>query len=215
MRRWPSPPSAYGPCIPPRPHLGIAALVAAVLAAGSDAGVTGRRLPIHRRQVNERWLDQYRSWVYGGGFGWQIGTGLATYITTAAVYLMAVLAILTASPVAALAIGTGFGLLRGLAVLLNRRITDPMDLLAFHRRFFGAGPMVGRVVTTVELIVAILLVGELAVWPIVVTAALALGAAALAGVLTAKGSWRLAEDGVACPVGDTRRSADPAPVRWR
>ena len=151
--------------------LGIAALVAAVLAAGSDAGVTGRRLPIHRRQVNERWLDQYRSWVYGGGFGWQIGTGLATYITTAAVYLMVVLAILTTSPVAALAIGTGFGLLRGLAVLLNRRITDPADLLAFHRRFFEAGPMIGRIVTTVELVVAILLVGELAAWPVVVTAA--------------------------------------------
>jgi hypothetical protein len=96
-------------------------------------------------------------------------------------------------------------------VLLNRRITDPMDLLAFHRRFFGAGPMVGRVVTTVELVVAILLVGELAAWPVEVTAALALGAAVLAGVLTATGSWRLAEDGVACPAGDTRRSGDPQP----
>jgi hypothetical protein len=213
--------------------LGIAALVAALMAAGSDAGVIGRRLPIHRRQVNERWLDQYRSWVYGGGFGWQIGTGLATYITTAAVYLMVVLAILTTSPVAALAIGTGFGLLRGLAVLLNRRITDPVDLLAFHRRFFEAGPMVGRLVTTVELVVAIVLVGELAAWPVVVTAAFALGATVLAGVLTAKGGWRLAEAGVACPaevargrgrrgavdgdgasgspVRDTRRSGDPQP----
>ena len=56
------------------------------------------RLPIHRRQVNERWLDQYRPWVYGAGFGWQIGTGLSTYITTAAVYLMVVLGALTAGP---------------------------------------------------------------------------------------------------------------------
>jgi hypothetical protein len=197
--------------------LGIAALVAAVVAAGSDAGVTGRRLPIHRRQVNERWLDQYRSWVYGGGFGWQIGTGLATYITTAAVYLMVVLAILTASPVAAMAIGTGFGLLRGLAVLLNRRITDPVDLLAFHRRFFEAGPMVGRVVTTVELVVAVLLVGGLAGWPVVVTAAFALGAAVLAGFLTANGRWRLTEAGGACPAevarGRGRRGSvdDPGP----
>jgi hypothetical protein len=172
--------------------LGIAALVAALIATGSDAGVTGLRLPIHRRQVNERWLDQYRPWVYGGGFGWQIGTGLATYITTAAVYLMVVLAILTASPVAALAVGTGFGLLRGLAVLLNRRITDPVDLLAFHRRFFEAGPVVGRIVTIVELVAALLLVGELAAWPVVVTAASALGAAALAGVLTATGGWPMA-----------------------
>jgi hypothetical protein len=179
--------------------LGIAALVAALIAGGSDAGVTGLRLPIHRRQVNERWLDQYRSWVYGGGFGWQIGTGLATYITTAAVYLMVVLAALTASPVAAMAIGTGFGLLRGLAVLLNRRTTDPMDLLAFHRRFFTAGPLVGRVVSTVELVVALVLVSALAGWPVGVTAASALGAAALAGVLTATGGWRLADASVACP----------------
>jgi hypothetical protein len=193
--------AAYGVrALHPAPTaLGIAALVAALMASGSDAGITGRRLPIHHRQVNERWLDQYRSWVYGGGFGWQIGTGLATYITTAAVYLMVVLAILTASPVAAMAIGTGFGLLRGLAVLLNRRITDPVDLLAFHRRFFEAGPMVGRVVTTVELVVATLLVGALVAWPVAVTAAFALGAAALVGILTAKGSWRLAEAGVACP----------------
>jgi hypothetical protein len=187
--------------------LGIAALVAALVAGGSDAGVTGRRLPIHRRQVNERWLDQYRSWVYGGGFGWQIGTGLATYITTAAVYLMAVLAVLTASPVAAMAIGTGFGLLRGLAVLLNRRTTDPMDLLAFHRRFFAAGPMVGRAVTTVELVVALVLVGALAGWLVGVTAASALGAAALAGVLTATGRWRPADAGVACPTEVTRGHA--------
>ncbi|MEN3272457.1 MAG: hypothetical protein V7636_1218, partial [Actinomycetota bacterium] len=61
--------------------------LAALLAAASDARIGGFVLPTHRRQVNERWLDQYRPWVFGAGFGWQIGTGLATYITTAAVYL--------------------------------------------------------------------------------------------------------------------------------
>ena len=83
--------------------LGLCALGAAVTAAVSDAGIAGVRLPVHRRQVNERWLDQYRPWVYGAGFGWQIGAGLVTYITTAAVYLMIVLGALTAAPVAALA----------------------------------------------------------------------------------------------------------------
>lgn len=82
--------------------LGLLALGATLIAAGSDAGIGGFRLPIHRRQVNERWLDQYRPWVYGGGFGWQIGTGLTTYITTAAVYLVVVLGALTANPVVAL-----------------------------------------------------------------------------------------------------------------
>ena len=137
--------------------LGVSALAAAAVAGVSDSGVAGLRVPIHRRQVNERWLDQYRSWVYGVGFGWQIGTGLMTYITTAAVYLMVVLGALTTSPVVALGIGCGFGLCRGLAVLLTMRITDPTALRAFHRRFAELGPVVGRVATAVELVVAAVL----------------------------------------------------------
>ena len=130
---------------------GTVALVAALVAAGSDSGVAGVRLPFHRRQVNERWLDRYRPWVYGAGFGWQIGCGLATYITSAAVYLMIVLGALTGQPLTALAVGVGFGGLRGMAVLLTRRLTDPSALLAFHRRFFELGPLAGRLVVTVEL----------------------------------------------------------------
>ena len=121
------------------------------MAAGSDSGVAGVRLPFHRRQVNERWLDRYRPWVYGAGFGWQIGCGLATYITSAAVYLMILLGALTGQPLTALAVGVGFGGLRGMAVLLTRRLTDPSALLAFHRRFFELGPLAGRLVVTVEL----------------------------------------------------------------
>jgi hypothetical protein len=130
---------------------GSIALLAALIAAWSDADVWGVHLPIHRRQVNERWLDHYRAWVYGAGFGWQIGTGLFTYITTAAVYLMIVLGALTGSPVVALMVGTGFGVLRGLAVLLTRNLVQPPDLLAFHRRLIEVGPIVGRAVIGIEL----------------------------------------------------------------
>ena len=83
--------------------LAAVACVAALVAAASDARLGGFHLPFHSRQVNERWLDQFRPWVYGAGFGWQIGAGLVTYIKTAALYLMIVLAALTASPAAALA----------------------------------------------------------------------------------------------------------------
>jgi hypothetical protein len=141
--------------------VGVLALGAALLAATSDAGIAGFRLPIHRRQVNERWLDQYRPWVYGAGFGWQIGTGLATYITTAALYLMIVLGVLTADPIVALGVGTGFGVLRGLAVLLTRRVTTPTELRAFHRRFHQAGPWVGRTAVAVEAGAAVAVVGYL------------------------------------------------------
>ena len=130
--------------------LEVAALVAALVAAVSDAGVAGVRLPNHRRQVNERWLDHYRPWVYGAGFGWQIGSGVATYITTAAVYLMIVLGALTGAPVVAFLVGTLFGLLRGLAVLLTRNQTSPTLLRAFHRRFVAAGVVVGKVVVITE-----------------------------------------------------------------
>ena len=160
--------------------LGFLALVAALVAAGSDAGVGGWRLPIHRRQVNERWLDQYRAWVYGAGFGWQIGTGLATYITTAAVYLMIVLGALTAQPMVALAIGSSFGLLRGLAVLLTRRLRSSEGLLVFHRRFTAAGPVVGKVVNAVELGAAVVFTGALRTpTALALTAGVALAAAAL------------------------------------
>ena len=51
--------------------------VAAVCAAGLDGRLLGPPIPHHRRQVNEDWLGRYRAWVYGAGFGWQIGTGVA------------------------------------------------------------------------------------------------------------------------------------------
>ncbi|MFM7068347.1 MAG: hypothetical protein ACKOYM_02700, partial [Actinomycetes bacterium] len=103
------------------------AAVAAIVTAAMDSGV-GTEMPHHRRQVDEAWLDQFRSWVYGLGFGWQIGTGLMTYIMTGGVYLTMVLAALTGRPVAALAVCTLFGLTRGLMILLGVRLTTPERL---------------------------------------------------------------------------------------
>jgi hypothetical protein len=150
--------------------------IAALLAAASDARLGGFRLPGHHRQVNERWLDQFRPWVYGAGFGWQIGTGVATYIKTAALYLFMALAALTASPVAALALGALFGLVRGLAVLLGRGTTSPAALAAFHRRFTAADPVALAVTLAVEFAVAVAAAGLLSPWAAV--ALLLLGAAA-------------------------------------
>jgi len=177
--------------------IGMVALTASVVAAVSDMGVGGFHLPFHRRQVNERWLDQFRPSVYGLGFGWQIGTGLATYITTSAVYLMIVLGALTGRPVVALAVGVSFGLLRGTAVLLTRRVTDPTGLRDFHRRFFEAGPVVARLVIGVELGSAVL-VGSWLGSPAAVAAAVAV---VLAAALTrrARSSGRAPNVSV-CPV---------------
>jgi hypothetical protein len=129
--------------------LGIVAL-AALIAMASDVEFFGFRLPVHHRQVNERWLDQFRAWVYGIGFGFQIGTGLATYIMTSALYLLVVIAALSQSVVVAIALGTLFGLVRGLAVLLGHTITSPETLRSFHRRFSAIGPQVRRLTIGVE-----------------------------------------------------------------
>ena len=157
--------------------VGALALGATMVAALSDAGLAGARLPVHFRQVNERWLDAYRPWVYGAGFGFQIGCGLATYITTAAVYLTVVLAALTASPVVALLVGVVFGLLRGLAVGLTRNRRTPTALLAFHQRFALLQPWADRAVlaalamSAVALAVAVGPVPAVAVAPAVVAGA--------------------------------------------
>jgi hypothetical protein len=165
--------------------LEVAALGAALVSAISDSGIAGVRLPIHRRQVNERWLDHYRPWVYGAGFGWQIGTGVVTYITTAAVYLMIVLGALTGDPVVALLLGAFFGLLRGLAVLLTRKQTSPTLLRAFHRRFIAAGVRVGRMVVVVEFGVVVALTAVVRSLPVTVVAAAAL--TLIAGVAVVRG----------------------------
>lgn len=137
---------------------GIAAVLAAVTLA-SDLQLGGFRLPAHTRQVNETWLDQFRSWVYAGGFGWQIGVGLATYVTTSAVYLMIALAALTASPLVAFAVVTGFGLVRGLAVLLGKGLTSPQKMMALHRRLDELLPAAQRAVVAVQAAVAAVAAG--------------------------------------------------------
>ena len=72
-------------------------------APRSTAACSGVAPPFFKRQVNEYWLGRYRAWVYGSGFGWQIGAGVTTYIMTAAVFVTVAFGALTAGPWAALA----------------------------------------------------------------------------------------------------------------
>src|SRR6266542_2787419 len=62
-------------------------LTAAIgVGAALDARILGVRLPTVRRQVNEDWLHRYRGWVYGLGFGVQLGVGFSTVVAISAVY---------------------------------------------------------------------------------------------------------------------------------
>ena len=61
-------------------------LALAVLGLAVDLGSGGLRLPTVHRQVNEEWMVRYRGWVYGAGFGFQLGLGVVTIVTTSAIY---------------------------------------------------------------------------------------------------------------------------------
>ena len=141
-------------------HLSSAGLAAAggllaLVAAAGDAGLLGIRFPILRRQLNERWLDQYRGWVYGLGFGWQIGVGYATYVMTAGVMLMTALGVLTGSWRVALGVGVLFGLLRGSAVLITSSATSAVALRSVLEWFDRVNERSRRIVACVETAVAI------------------------------------------------------------
>jgi hypothetical protein len=132
----------------------IAGAAALAAGAGADLVLAGRRAVGHHRQVNERWLDQFRPWVYGAGFGFQIGCGLVTYVTTAGVYLVVVLGALSGRPLFALGLGLLFGLLRGSAVYLGRRLDSPEALRRFHARFIALAPRSRAAMVAIELLAA-------------------------------------------------------------
>jgi hypothetical protein len=170
-----------GAALPGRARYALA-LAGAFVAVAADLRVGGFRLPVHPRQVDERWLSTYRRWIYAGGYGAQIGTGFATYIMTAGTYLLVVLAALTGRPAEAFAAGVLFGLLRGAAIALAGRARDPgrlADLMA--RVDAAAGPSVlaaAAVYTAVAAGAALRLGGP--GWGVAAAGALA-GGLALAG----------------------------------
>ena len=137
--------------------------LAAVLAAALLFDVTPlhRRLPTTRRQVNEDWLHRYRGWVYGIGFGAQLGVGVVTIVSTATVYAALACALLCPGAAAGALVGVCFGGVRGLSLLPARRAQDPASLLALHRRVRELETPVATVATSVELLVLAALLGAL------------------------------------------------------
>lgn len=108
------------------------ALAAGALALAADLGAF--RLPTIHRQVDKDWLDRYRGWVVGVGFGFQLGLGVVTIVNTAAVYLTLVLALLSGSAAAGAVVGTTFGLVRALVILAVAPVRRPDQLRLALRR---------------------------------------------------------------------------------
>jgi sulfite exporter TauE/SafE len=129
---------AYTAGLTPRGAAATAA-VASIVVAVLETARRGRAWPGPRRQVNEDWLVEFRGWVYGAGFGLQLGLGVATIVTTATVHLMLAAAALTGSAALGALVGAAFGLGRAAPVLAARRIRDQEALRAFHRRLDALG----------------------------------------------------------------------------
>jgi hypothetical protein len=114
-------------------HARVAAL-AAMLAAGPAWELAGGDVPGPRRQVDERWLDRYRGWVYGLGYGAQLGAGLTTVVVSSAVYIVPLAAFLSAGPLTGAVVGAVAGGLRGATVLVGGWLVTPRRVVVFHER---------------------------------------------------------------------------------
>lgn len=131
---------------------------ATALAAGGvlataivmDGRLAGARVPSIRRQVDENWLNALRGWVYGVGYGFQLGLALDVIVTSAAIYAAFALAVLTGSVWHGAAIGAVFGLVRGVTIFTAAGVTTPEALRTFHRRLAGLEPAARRGVIAAE-----------------------------------------------------------------
>lgn len=125
-------------------------VVAALCFTAAVADTMGRPGPSFHRQVNEDWLSRYRGWAYGAGFGFQLGLGIVTIVTTAAVWAALALAALSGSAAAGAWIGLAFGVSRALPVLLLSGVDQPRQLRRAHARLARAAPW-ARTVTVLGL----------------------------------------------------------------
>ncbi len=146
------------PSLDARAALVVLALAAA-LGVATDLGLGGLRVPSVRRQVNEDWLTTYRGWVYGLGFGYQLGLGLVTIVSTSTVWLTWMAAVLAGSWAAGLAIGATFGAARGAMILVTAPIRDPTSLRALFQVIARQAPAVHRATMVVAALTALTALG--------------------------------------------------------
>ena len=141
---------------------GVAVVALCALGLAFDLRVGGLRLPTVHRQVDKDWLDRYRGWVVGAGFGFQLGLGVVTIVSTAAVYLTFALALLSSSAPAGAVVGATFGLVRALVILGVAGVRRPDQLRAALRRMQAWRPQAERAGIAVQAL-AMVTVGAVAI----------------------------------------------------
>lgn len=108
------------------------AVLLAVLVGALVLDTAFPAVPGPARQVNPRWLDEYRGWVYGLGYGSQLGLAVATVVTSAATYAALLAALLSGSPRSGALVMGCYGLVRGLTPLAAAHVRSPRQLMAVH-----------------------------------------------------------------------------------
>lgn len=138
------------------------ALLGVLLAAlAIDATPLRRRMPLTKRQVNEDWMAHYRGWVYGFGFGAQLGLGFITLVACAAIYATFAIELLSGSIWAGAAIGAVFGATKATTLLPTRRARDHDSLMALHRRLLALEPRAQQAVIAAEILALVAVAGVL------------------------------------------------------
>lgn len=142
-------------------------LIASLSAVALACEIGRLPVPSNHRQVDEAWLEEYRGWVYGLGFGLQLGLGFATIVTTASVYLVFVIAVLSGSLVSGLVVGVTFGVVRSLPLLAMARVHSPSQLRRHLARFAAWAPRASSVTAVAVACTGIVVVvtGGGAAWP--------------------------------------------------
>jgi hypothetical protein len=141
--------AALGAAFAPVPHPArLAVAASAAIVAGAADLLAPRRVPTWHRQVDEDWLARLRGWVYGVGYGGQLGLGVVTVVTTATVYAWLAAAAMAGSAAAGAVVGATFGAARAMPLLAVRRAESPTALRATLARLVawaGAGRVAAAV----------------------------------------------------------------------
>lgn len=129
-------------------------VIAGVVAVAALLDLVRLQPPGPHRQVNEDWIGAFRGWVYGGGFGAQLGAGAATYVVTWLVWATAVSAVVVGDPLAGAVVGGAFGAGRSVFPLAAGWIDRPSRLTAFNRSMAAIAVPVTRGLSGAALVLA-------------------------------------------------------------
>ncbi|MGI9017391.1 MAG: hypothetical protein ACR2HR_09880 [Euzebya sp.] len=119
------------------------------------------RVPTLHRQVDQRWLSTYRGWVYGAGFGLQLGVGVVTIVPSSIVWVLWVGAVLTADIRVGIAVGAVFGVGRALPLVAGGRIATVGQLRGWMQRMDRSRSAAARTTSVAQGVVGVI---GVAVW---------------------------------------------------